>query len=102
MDKLITVEVIMMTKQNQSNTNAEKVKQQNAASAQGSQFGTEFASETDAQQVRQQNAASAKNQSQSSFATEFGSETDVQSVKKQNQKAETRKAQNSSNNSQNQ
>ncbi|MEK3690894.1 gamma-type small acid-soluble spore protein [Bacillus sp. FSL K6-3846] len=39
----------------QSKTNAQKVRQQNQASAQGGQFGTEFASETDAQQVRQNN-----------------------------------------------
>jgi len=48
-------------KQNQSETNIQKVRQQNAQSAQGQsagaqgQFGTEFASETDAQHVRQKN-----------------------------------------------
>ncbi|GIN23195.1 MAG TPA: gamma-type small acid-soluble spore protein [Bacillus bacterium] len=46
----------MAKKPNQSETNVQKVRQQNAqsAGAQG-QFGTEFASETDAQQVRQKN-----------------------------------------------
>lgn len=45
--------------QNQaSKTNAQKVRQQNAASAQGQTNMTEFASETDAQQVRQQNQQS--------------------------------------------
>jgi small acid-soluble spore protein E (minor gamma-type SASP) len=45
-------------KQNQSKTNAQKVRQQNQASAQG--LSQEFASETDAQQVRQQNQQSAQ------------------------------------------
>ncbi len=46
----------MAKKPNQSETNVQKVRQQNAqsAGAQG-QFDTEFASETDAQQVRQKN-----------------------------------------------
>ncbi|RWR11221.1 gamma-type small acid-soluble spore protein [Siminovitchia fortis] len=46
----------MAKKPNQSETNVQKVRQQNAqsAGAQG-QFGTEFASETDAQNVRQKN-----------------------------------------------
>lgn len=40
----------MMDKQ-QNKTNAQQVKKQNQATAQG-QYGTEFASETDAQQVK--------------------------------------------------
>ncbi|WP_209124063.1 gamma-type small acid-soluble spore protein [Alkalihalobacillus sp. BA299] len=51
--------------QNQaSKTNAQKVRQQNAASAQGQSFNTEFASETDAQKVRQQNQQSAARKQQ--------------------------------------
>jgi small acid-soluble spore protein E (minor gamma-type SASP) len=47
----------MMAKNNQgSQTNASKVRAQNAASAGQGSFGTEFASETNAQEVRQQNA----------------------------------------------
>ncbi|WP_088103134.1 gamma-type small acid-soluble spore protein [Halalkalibacter urbisdiaboli] len=43
--------------QNQaSKTNAQEVRRQNAASAQGQGFETEFASETNAQEVQQQNA----------------------------------------------
>ncbi|BBP87980.1 hypothetical protein BsIDN1_15980 [Bacillus safensis] len=38
--------------QQQNKTNAQQVKKQNQASAQGGQFGTEFASETDVQQVK--------------------------------------------------
>lgn len=45
-----------MANQQQSNTNVQKVKQQNQASAQGQS--TEFASETDAQEVRKQNQQS--------------------------------------------
>lgn len=45
-------------KNNASQTNAAEVRKQNAASASGGQFGTEFASETDAQEVRQQNQQS--------------------------------------------
>ncbi|NCU17613.1 gamma-type small acid-soluble spore protein [Pallidibacillus pasinlerensis] len=45
-------------KSNASQTNAAEVRKQNAASASGGQFGTEFASETDAQEVRQQNQQS--------------------------------------------
>ncbi len=41
--------------QNQSQTNVQKIRKQNQQSAQGQQFGQEFASETDAQQVREQN-----------------------------------------------
>jgi small acid-soluble spore protein E (minor gamma-type SASP) len=55
---LIFVEVITMAKQpnqTQAGTNIQHVKQQNAAGAQGQQYGTEFASETNAQEVRQQN-----------------------------------------------
>ncbi|OZI10822.1 gamma-type small acid-soluble spore protein [Bacillaceae bacterium SAS-127] len=46
---------------------------------------------TDANQVRQQNAASAAGQN--AFGTEFGAETDVQQVKQQNAQAEARKNQ---------
>lgn len=55
----------MQNQNQQSQTNAQKVRQQNAASAAGQS--TEFASETDAQQVRQQNQQSqAKAQQNSS------------------------------------
>ncbi len=47
-----------MAKNNQSKTNVEKVKKQNAASQQGQSYNTEFASETDAQEVKQQNQQS--------------------------------------------
>ncbi|ASB87639.1 gamma-type small acid-soluble spore protein [Bacillus sonorensis] len=50
----------------QSKTNAQKVRQQNQASAQGGQFGTEFASETDAQQVRKNNQQAEQNKQQNS------------------------------------
>ncbi|MFV8828140.1 gamma-type small acid-soluble spore protein [Alkalihalobacterium sp. APHAB7] len=53
--------------QNQaSKTNAQQVRQQNAASAQGQSYNTEFASETDAQEVRQQNQQSAQRKQQAS------------------------------------
>ncbi|WP_062105449.1 gamma-type small acid-soluble spore protein [Bacillus niameyensis] len=81
----------MANKRSKAGTNIEKVKQQNAQSAQGN-FGTEFASETDAQQVRQQNAKSAG--AQGNFGAEFGSETDAQQVRQQNQKAEANKSKN--------
>ncbi|OES45067.1 gamma-type small acid-soluble spore protein [Domibacillus iocasae] len=42
-------------------TDVNQVRRQNAASAQGQQYKTEFASETNAQEVRQQNAASEAN-----------------------------------------
>ncbi|MFC0471277.1 gamma-type small acid-soluble spore protein [Halalkalibacter kiskunsagensis] len=60
-----------MNRQNQqgqpqaSKTNAQEVRKQNAASAQG-KYGTEFASETNAQEVRQQNAQSAARKQQNS------------------------------------
>ncbi|MCM3667043.1 gamma-type small acid-soluble spore protein [Mesobacillus subterraneus] len=41
--------------QSQAGTNIQQVRQQNAQSAKGQQYGTEFASETNAQEVRQQN-----------------------------------------------
>ncbi|GAE46449.1 small acid-soluble spore protein [Mesobacillus boroniphilus JCM 21738] len=41
--------------QSQAGTNIQQVRQQNAQSAKGGQYGTEFASETNAQEVRQQN-----------------------------------------------
>lgn len=46
-------------------TNIQKVKQQNAQSAQGGagQFGTEFASETDVQAVKSKNQQSQANKS---------------------------------------
>nr|WP_093336647.1 gamma-type small acid-soluble spore protein [Salibacterium halotolerans] len=51
------------------------------------------ASQTDAKKVRRQNAASAQNQSQSQ-QTEFASETDAQEVRRQNQQSEQKKNQN--------
>ncbi len=51
-----------MKQNQQSKTNAQKVRQQNQASAQGQS--QEFASETDAQQVRQQNQQSAQKKQQ--------------------------------------
>lgn len=56
----------MAQQQNQSKTNAQKVRQQNAASAQGQSQMAEFASETDAQQVRQQNQQSQQKKQQAS------------------------------------
>ncbi|RST72319.1 gamma-type small acid-soluble spore protein [Siminovitchia acidinfaciens] len=81
-------------KPNQSQTNVQKVRQQNAqsAGAQG-QFGTEFASETNVQKVRQQNAQSGSG-AQGQFGAEFASETDAQQVRQQNQQAEARKGKN--------
>lgn len=56
-----------MAKNQQSGTNIQQVRQQNAKSASGAgQFGTEFASETNAQQVRQQNAQAEQNKGQNS------------------------------------
>ena len=87
-----------MAKRTQAGTNVGKVKQQNASAG---QFGTEFASETDAQEVRSQNAASAsasasKQASQAGqFGTEFASETDVQEVKRQNQQSQSKAQSNS-------
>ncbi|WLR42677.1 gamma-type small acid-soluble spore protein [Bacillus carboniphilus] len=46
-------------------TNAQHVKQQNAAAAQG-QYGTEYAAETDAAHVKQQNAKAEQNKQQNS------------------------------------
>lgn len=54
--------MILMKNNQQSKTNAQKVRQQNQASAQG--MNQEFASETDAQQVRQQNQQSQQNKQQ--------------------------------------
>lgn len=62
MEILILVEVILMKQNQASKTNAQKVRQQNQASAQGQS--QEFASETDAQQVRQQNQRSAQKKNQ--------------------------------------
>lgn len=45
----------MAKKANQSQTNVNKVKKQNAQSAGQGQYGAEFASETDVQQVKKQN-----------------------------------------------
>lgn len=60
----------MAKKFQQSGTNIQQVRQQNAqsanAGASAGQFGTEFASETNAQQVRQQNAQAEQNKSQNS------------------------------------
>ncbi|KAB8125623.1 gamma-type small acid-soluble spore protein [Gracilibacillus oryzae] len=47
------------------------------------------ASKTNAQEVRRQNQAAA--QGQSKFGTEFASETDVQEVRAQNQQSENKK-----------
>jgi len=71
------VEVInMATNRPNSNTDVQRVRQQNAQSAQGgSQVGAQAG--------------------QGQFGTEFASETDVQRVRQQNQKAESRKQQNS-------
>ncbi|MFD1708284.1 gamma-type small acid-soluble spore protein [Siminovitchia sediminis] len=61
----------MAKRPNQSETNVQKVRQQNAqsAGAGAGQFGTEFASETDAQQVRQKNqqAEANKNKNAGNF-----------------------------------
>jgi small acid-soluble spore protein E (minor gamma-type SASP) len=93
-------------------TNIQQVRQQNAASSQGSAgaFGTEFASETNAQQVRQQNAQSARNKTAGAagsagsagsagaagaFGTEFASETNAAEVRRQNQQSQANKSQNS-------
>jgi small acid-soluble spore protein E (minor gamma-type SASP) len=66
-----------------------------AQSAQGA-YGTEFASETNAQKVRQQNAQSAKSSqsAQGAYGTEFASETNAAEVRKQNQMSQARKSQN--------
>ncbi|WP_338753379.1 gamma-type small acid-soluble spore protein [Bacillus sp. FJAT-52991] len=55
-------------------------------------FRGKAAAGTDANQVRQQNAASAAGQN-AAFGTEFGAETDVNQVKQQNAQAEARKNQ---------
>ncbi len=54
----------MNNNNNASKTNAQKVKKQNAASAQGQTFNAEFASETDVQEVKQQNAQAEANKNQ--------------------------------------
>ncbi|MGM7637521.1 gamma-type small acid-soluble spore protein [Bacillus sp. Hm123] len=51
------------------------------------------AANTNANHVKQQNAASAAGQNPNAFGTEFGAETDVQHVKQQNAQAEARKKQ---------
>lgn len=56
--------MIHMKQNQQSKTNVQKVKQQNAMSAQGQS--QEFASETDAQQVRKQNQQSMQKKQQNS------------------------------------
>lgn len=61
---------MMAKRSQQSNTNVQKVRQQNAQSAQQGNFGSEFASETDAQQVRQQNQQAEANKSKN--AGQFG------------------------------
>lgn len=68
----------------------------NFAQAAKGQFGAEFASETNAQKVRQQNEKSAKGMqgAQGQFGTEFASETDAAEVRQQNQQSEAHKAQN--------
>lgn len=57
------------------------------------------ASKTNVQKVRQQNAASAQNQSN---MAEFASETDAQEVRQQNQQSEQKKRQQTNFNQQNQ
>lgn len=54
----------------------------------------ENASKTNAQKVRKQNAASAQEQT---YNAEFASETDAQEVKRQNSEAESRKNKNAGN-----
>ncbi|QPC45783.1 gamma-type small acid-soluble spore protein [Mangrovibacillus cuniculi] len=54
-------------------------------------YNQQQASATNAEKVKQQNAASAQGQ----YGAEFASQTDVQKVKQQNQQAEAKKAQNS-------
>ncbi|MFS0655790.1 gamma-type small acid-soluble spore protein [Bacillus sp. 179-C3.3 HS] len=49
----------------QNKTNAQHVKKQNQAAAQG-QYGTEFASETDAQHVKKYNQQAEQNKQQNS------------------------------------
>lgn len=49
-----------MAKNQPSKTNAQQVKKQNQAAAQG-QYGTEFASETNAQEVKKQNQKAEQN-----------------------------------------
>ncbi|WP_100406410.1 gamma-type small acid-soluble spore protein [Bacillus solitudinis] len=57
----------MANQQNQqAKTNAQQVRKQNAASAQGQGFDTEFASETNAQEVQQQNAQAERRKQQAS------------------------------------
>lgn len=65
-----------------------------AAGANVANFGTEFASETNVQKVKQQNAQSASSGA-SAFGTEFASETNVQNVRQKNAQAEANKSKNS-------
>lgn len=71
LDTLISVEVIQVAN-NSSKTNANKVRQQNAQSASGSQgqFGSEFASETDVQSVKQANAKAEQNKAKNSGSSQ--------------------------------
>ncbi|MBS4198447.1 gamma-type small acid-soluble spore protein [Bacillus sp. FJAT-49732] len=55
-----------MKKAQQAGTNVQKVRQQNAQSATGQSYGTEFASETDAQQVQKQNQQAEAKKAQNS------------------------------------
>lgn len=66
--KSVEVKIMANNKQPNSNTDVQRVKQQNAQSAQGgqNQFGTEFASETDAQHVKQQNQKAESRKQQNS------------------------------------
>jgi small acid-soluble spore protein E (minor gamma-type SASP) len=70
----------------QAGTNIQEVRQQNAQSAQGAQYGTEFAGEFAAGKAAQ----AAKGQ----YGAEFASETNAAEVRAQNQQAEARKGQN--------
>ena len=56
----------MDQQQQASKTNVQKVRKQNAASAQGNSYETEFASETNVEEVRQQNAQSEARKAQRS------------------------------------
>lgn len=79
----------------QAGTNIQKVKQQDAQSAQSGQFGTEFAGEFASSKGAASKSAQAGQSAQSGqFGAEFASETDAAEVRKQVQQAEARKNQN--------
>lgn len=64
-----------------------------ASAGQAGAYGTEFASETNVQKVKQQNAQAAGQAG--AYGTEFAGETNAQEVRQQNAQAESRKGQNS-------